>query len=450
MPPVPFSPTSTAALDALAVGKQVADRVPGLCAGVARRGELAWSAGIGTARLDEPGKPPDDGTQYDIASNTKTFVAVTVLALRDEGKLSLDDTVDVHVPESTHAGVTIRELLAHVSGMQREPVGDVWDTLEFPDRTELVAGWNAAQRILPPHNVHHYSNLCYAMLGEIIGRLDGGTWFDSVQRRILDPLELRRTSLGKTGRAAGAYYVPPWTDVPVEEPTLDCLAFAAAGGMSSTLADMATWGGFIANPVAEVLNPDTMEEMCQPVVISQAQWKEAWGLGLILARRDDRTWVGHTGAHPGTISGCFTHRESATTGVVLMNNSAATAPGTFAVDLGSYAVEHEPPVVEPWVPGTAVPPELVPLLGHWFSEGRLFVLTCRQGRLEARVDGQPSWMGPSEFEQVDADTFRTVKGRERGELLRVRRDASGAVTAFNWATYLFTRQPSAFGEWLNA
>src|SRR5580765_3327876 len=104
MPPAPFSSTSTAALDALTVGKQVADRVPGLSAGVARRGELAWSAGIGTARLDEPGTPPDDDTQFDIASNTKTFVAVTVMALRDEGKLSLDDTVDAHVAKSTHAG----------------------------------------------------------------------------------------------------------------------------------------------------------------------------------------------------------------------------------------------------------------------------------------------------------------------------------------------------------
>ena len=127
-------------LDRLAVEKQAQDRIPGLMAGVARSGRLVWNAGVGSADLVRPGVAPDADTQFDIASNTKTFVAVAVMALRDEGRLSLDDTVDAHVPESTHGGVTIRQLLAHVSGMQREPVGDVWDTLEFPDRQQLVTG----------------------------------------------------------------------------------------------------------------------------------------------------------------------------------------------------------------------------------------------------------------------------------------------------------------------
>lgn len=438
-------------LDTLAVEKQATDRVPGLMAGVARSGRLHWSKGVGSAHLERPGLAPDPDTQFDIASNTKTFVAVATMILRDEGRLSLDDTLDRHVPESTHGGVTIRELLAHVSGMQREPVGDVWDTLEFPDRSELVAGWNAAERILPPHNVHHYSNLCYAMLGEVIARTEGAdSWFEVVERRILRPLEMTRTSLGRTGgNQAGAYYVPPWTDVPVVEPELDCLAFSAAGGMSSTLADLATWGGFLADPVAEVLSPDTVEEMCQPIVTADPEWVQAWGLGLILHRHEGRVWVGHTGAHPGTISGCFTHRASATTSVVLMNHSASTAPAAFAVAAGTYALEQEPPAPEPWTPGTEVPAELEPLLGQWFSEGQEFVLSVREGRLEARVRRAPLTTPPSVFEQVDRDVYRTVSGRERGELLRLRRDGLGNVTAFNWATYVFTREPYAFGAWLS-
>lgn len=444
-----FAEPTRAHLDRLAVQKQATDRVPGLIAGVARKGVLQWSRGVGAADLAHPAVTPDDDVQYDIASNTKTFVAVAVMALRDEGRLRLDDDVTVHVPQSTHEGITVRQLLAHVSGMQREPVGDVWDVLQFPDREQLVTGWNAAERILPPHNVHHYSNLCYAMLGEIVARVDGvDSWFDSVKRRILDPLEMRRTTLGKSGRQSVGYFVPPWTDVPVVEPTLDAKSFSAAGGLSSTLADLARWGGFVADPVAEVLSPDTVEEMCQPIVTADPEWVQAWGLGFILMRRDGRLWVGHTGAHPGTISGVFTHRESATTGVVLMNNSASTAPATFATDIAGYAVEHEPVAPTPWVPGEKVPEELRPLLGQWFSEGHEFVLSVRQGHLEARVRQAPSTMPPSVFEQVEPDVYRTVSGRERGELLRVRRGAEGEVTAFNWATYIFTREPYAFGAWL--
>lgn len=438
------------ALDRLAVEKQVDDRIPGLMAGVGRSGRLVWSKGVGSADLDRPGEAPDAETQFDIASNTKTFVAVAVMALRDEGRLSLDDTVDRHLPESTHGGVTIRELLAHVSGMQREPVGDVWDTLEFPDRGQLVTGWNAAERILPPHSVHHYSNLGYAILAEVVARLDGvDDWFDSVQRRILDPLGMTRTSLGrKGGNQAGRYYTPPWTDVPAVEPELDPLSFSAAGGMASTLTDLARWGAFVADPVAEVLSPDTLEEMCEPIVTADPTWVQAWGLGFMLMRHEDRTWVGHTGAHPGTISGVFTHRESATTGVVLMNNTGATAPATFATRVAARVVADLPPALEPWAPGDSVPPELEALLGQWFSEGVEFVFSVRQGRLEAQVRRAPTGTPNSVFEAIGDDTYRTVSGRERGERLRVRRDPEGRAVAMNWATYVFTRQPHAFGAWL--
>ena len=72
----------------------------------------------------------------------------------------------------------------------------------------------------------------------------------------------------------------------------------------------------------------------------------------------------------------------------------------------------------------------------------------RRVALEARADGLPEHKPSSRFEQVEPDLFRTVAGRENGELLRVTRDADGRVTKMNWATYLFTREPLAFGEWL--
>lgn len=446
----PFSASTSAALDRQALDKQVADRIPGVAAAVARDGVLRWWTGVGSADLAEPDRSPDADTQFEVASNTKTFVAATIMRLRDEGRLSLDDTVDRHVPGAGHSGATIRQLLSHTSGMQREPVGDVWDTLEFPDVEGLVSGWNEAERVLPPRVRWHYSNLCYAMLGRVIAELDGGDWFASVRRRFLEPLGMRRTTLGLSGRRAVGYFVPPWTDVPVVEPSIAPSAMSPAGGICSTLTDMATWHGFLAAPDAEILSPDSVEEMVQPQTMADpAGWTQAYGLGLQLIRRDDRTWVGHTGGHPGFITGFFTDRDSATTGLFMANQSATTNPGGLATALGSYAVEHEPVLPSPWRPGTEVPEELRPLLGRWFSEGQPFVFSVREGRLEARVD-LPSVTEPSRFELVSPDVYRTVAGRERGELLRIRRDADGRVTAFNWATYLFTREPYAFGEWLRA
>ena len=371
--------------------------------------------------------------------------------MRDAGwtRLDLDDTVEQHLADSAHARVTIRQLLSHTSGMQREPVGDVFDTMVMPSREEMLAGWSQAERVGRPHDRWHYSNLAYAVLGEIIGRLDGCTWEESIRRRILDPLEMTRTGTVPSGRRAKGYYVPPFADVPVEEPVFDAAALDPAGGLRSTATDMARWGGFVADPVEEVLSPDTLEEMCQPQVMADVTgWTSAWGLGFQLVRHEGRTWVGHTGGWPGSITGVFTERSSATTGVILMNNSAPVPPAAAAIELGTIVIEREPVQPEPWQPGTELPDELVPLLGVWFSEGTQFTFVVEGGTLKARVEGLPEWKAPAVFERVDENRYRTVAGRERGEWLVITRDADGSVTQLNWATYRFTREPAAFGEWL--
>ena len=446
---VDFTDTSRRELNRILLDRQRKGRVPGLVGGVAREGELLWNGSVGVADVEAPDAPLDADTQFLIASITKTFTAVLVMALRDEGKLTLDDHVDQHIPESAHGGITIRQMLSHVTGMQREPVGDVWDKLRYPDRDELVTGWNEAERIMRPHHRWHYSNLCYSILGEVVARIDGRSWQESLQARILDPLAMGRTTDRLVAPHATGYYVPPFTDVPTREPVVDINAMAAAGALSSTARDLATWSGFLAKPVDEVLSGDSLEEMCQPQVVADLDsWQLAWGLGLMIARRDGRSFVGHTGGMPGHVSGVFVHRESATGGICLMNATSAPPPGLLALELAAYAIEHEPAEPEPWTAGTEVPEELRGILGRWYSEGQPFDFSVEQGRLHARADKAPDSMPPSVFARVDDDLYRTESGRETGELLRVTRAADGSVERVHWATYVFTREPLAFGEWL--
>lgn len=444
-----ISEASARHLHLLIAERQSKHRVPGIAAGVARDGDPLWSDGVGAADIARPDQAPNDDTQFLIASNTKTFTAVLVMSLRDEGKLSLDDTVEKFVPESKHAGVTIRQILGHVTGMQREPVGDVWDALVWPDRTELIESWNGAERILKPHYKWHYSNLAFSVLGEIVARIDGREWSESLQARILDPLEMRRTTVGLAGHTATGYFVPPFSDIPVIEPVVDVKATAAAGALASTVRDMATWGSFLADPTDDVLNGDTLDEMCQPQIVADLEgWQQAWGLGLMLRRAKDRVWVGHDGGMPGHVSAVQVHRQSKTVGLSLMNSTSAPDPSALAIELGAYVIDNEPVEPEVWRPGTELPAELDGILGRWYSEGRPFTFSVRQGRLEARADGAPAHQPPSVFARIHDDLYRTESGRETGELLRVTRDDSGAVARLNWATYRFTREPFAFGEWL--
>ena len=146
---------TTRSLHGIALGKQREGRVPGLFAGVARGGSLVWGEGIGVADVAGDRAPTADD-QFLIASNTKTFIAVMVMQLRDEGRLSLDDLLGDHVPEVSHP-ITIRQCLAHVSGMAREPLGDVWETLENPSAKELRRDFDDVERVLRPHDHWHYS-----------------------------------------------------------------------------------------------------------------------------------------------------------------------------------------------------------------------------------------------------------------------------------------------------
>jgi CubicO group peptidase (beta-lactamase class C family) len=444
----PLLDTTTRSLRRIALGKQREGRIPGLYAAVCRGGELAWGDGIGVADLNGDRAPgPDD--QFLIGSITKTLTAVMVMQLRDEGRLTLDDLLGDHVPEVSHP-ITIRQCLAHVSGMAREPLGEVWETLEHPDSEALRRDFDRVERILRPHERWHYSNVVYAMLGQLVGELDGRPWKDSLRTRLLEPLQLRRTTVGfDDGPRATGYYVAPYDDVPRVEPVMDLKAMAPAGGLASAAPDLTRWSAFVADPPTELLSPDTMEEMCQPQILLNAEvWTSAMGLGFFLMRSaTNRTWVGHTGGMPGYITGVFTHRESGTGGIALMNATVTPAPSTLAIELADHVVEHDPVEDEPWRAGTEVPEELRGILGRWFSEGHPFVFVVEQGRLKAHIDvPMAAELPPSVFEKIADDVYRTVSGRERGEQLRVTRTADGTVTKLNWATYLFTREPTAFGE----
>ena len=100
-------------------------------------------------------------------------IMLVIMALRDAGRLDLDDRLDAHLPEVAHGALTIRRMLGHLSGLQREPVGRVWETFDNPDATRLLAELAAAEQVLAPHEVFHYSNLAFALLGQVIERLEG-------------------------------------------------------------------------------------------------------------------------------------------------------------------------------------------------------------------------------------------------------------------------------------
>jgi CubicO group peptidase (beta-lactamase class C family) len=419
-------------------------RSPSVSAAVVRRGEPVFAHSVGLADVDA-GTAPNDDTQYRIGSITKTFTAVLVLALRDEGRLRLEDPLATHVPGTRHGAVTLRQLLTHLSGLQREPVGDVWYTLETPDRETLLAGFEEAEAVSPPHRRLHYSNLAFAMLGEVVARVDGRPWEVALQSRILDPLGMTRTTMDPVAPRAFGYLTDPYADRVSSEPDFPVRALSPAAQLWSTTGDLGRWAAFIAAPPSEVLAEATLEEMCHPHVMWDVDgWTLAWGLGFMLLRRGDRILVGHEGAMPGFLAGVYVRRPDALGAVALANATSGADPGGLAADLVTAVLDAEPSDPALWAPGPPVDPAALPVLGRWWSEGSEFVFSWRDGKLEARVAATPQ-RPPAVFAAEGLDMWRSVSGREAGELLRVVRDPSGAVLRMHWATYAFTRDPRVFG-----
>ena len=126
----------TAELERILRTAQAESRLPSVSAAAVRDGEIVWAKAVGLADAEDGVEATPDH-QYRIASITKTFTAVGLMQLRDEGKVDLDDRLDAHLPEAAYA-LTLRQMLSHLSGIQREVPGNVWETLEMPTREELL------------------------------------------------------------------------------------------------------------------------------------------------------------------------------------------------------------------------------------------------------------------------------------------------------------------------
>ena len=421
---------------------------PAVSAGLVRDGALVWSTHVGSARLDPVAAPTDD-TQYMIGSITKTFTAVLIMALRDAGRLSLDDRLDTFLPQTRHGAITIRQMLAHASGLQREPVGRIWENLDAPDQQRLLRELEDAEQVLPVHFAFHYSNLAFALLGQIVELLEARSWGDVVTERILAPLEMTMTGLAPDtrGQALG-YQVHPHTGVATLEPQFDLKATAPLGGLWSTVADLGRYASFVADPVDDILAAGSLEEMCRPLIMTDVQgWTRAYGLGYDLQRIGERVLAGHGGAMPGFLAGLRVGRQDRVGAVVFANSTAGAEPVALASQLVKAVLDAEPSLAHVWTPSKSQP-DLEGILGSWWTEGAEIVFEVRDNVLWSRIPGGLP-IADTRFARVDTDRFRAVLGREGGELLEITRGPGGSVERMHFATYALTRAPTGFASLLH-
>jgi CubicO group peptidase (beta-lactamase class C family) len=316
------------AIDALFAAALEELGAPGLAYGVALDGELVHAGGCGFRELESK-SAPDADTAFRICSMTKSFIAMAVLSLRDEGRLDIDAPladVSADLRALAQAGpdappVTVRQLLTMDAGL---PQDDPWADRLMADESAQVTGLFArgATRSRTPGTAFEYSNYGWAALGRVISAVTGQRHQDVVRERVLQPLGLRSTvwSAGDlppeqiaTGyRHAGDAYA-------AEVPLADGGDFSALAGLYSSVRDLSRWSGVFlaaepprASPERAPVSRATLREMqrSRSAFAPGVEWPSlaeppgviagGYGYGLMIwHERDGQRHVGHPGGLPG-------------------------------------------------------------------------------------------------------------------------------------------------------
>jgi CubicO group peptidase (beta-lactamase class C family) len=360
--------------------------VPGVAFGLVHKGELVHVGGLGHATIG--GAAPGPDTVFRIASMTKSFTAATILMLRDEGRLRLDDELTAHLPVAATIGamdrpaITLRDLLTMGSGLATDdPWGDRQESLSANEFDALVAGGLSFCR--PSRTAFEYSNTGYALLGRVIEEISGTSFQSLVRERVCLPLEMSSTDFDQRGvsaeRLATGYRLRS-DGAPVAEPPVSPGAYSAMGGLLSTVADLGIWvAGFAgawtgARPGHPVDRWSLREaqEMARFAAMSATAGPGAgaavsgYGFGLMVEEHEVLgRIVSHSGGYPGFGSHMRWHPRSGW-GVIALGNStyapmhipASAALARLVVE-GDWAHGAMPPVpVAAW-PQTLAAVDLV-------------------------------------------------------------------------------------------
>jgi CubicO group peptidase (beta-lactamase class C family) len=239
-----------------------AAHVPGAAWGIIVDGQLAHT-GV-TGYRDVPSRAPvTPDSVFRIASMTKSFTAIAILKLRDEGKLSLEDPAEKYVPEmkalvyptSDAPKITIRHLMSHAEGF---PEDNPWGDQQLADTDEQLSAMIKAG--IPfsnaPGVAYEYSNFGFAILGRIVANVADASgsprtaaYTKYVNDNVLKPLGMTSTSLEPShvpaDKLAHGYR---WEDAQWKnEPLLANGSFGSMGGMLTTLSDLGRYvGAFLA------------------------------------------------------------------------------------------------------------------------------------------------------------------------------------------------------------
>ena len=273
-------------------------RIPGLTLKVIRNGKMIKTAAYGLANI-ELNVPTKRETVFEIGSITKQFTAAGILLLAQEGKLSVDDKISMHLkgtPEAW-ANVTIRHLLTHTSGIKSYTGLNGYQLWRHLTQEQFIQSIGKEPMDFKPGDSWNYCNTGFNLLGYIIENVSGKNYWDFMRQRIFQPLGMTATtnrlpSLMIPNRAAGYEQ----TNHVWMNRDSDLTEVFSAGAIASTVGDLAKWDAALDGD--RLLNAASKEQMWTPVKLNDGKARK-YGFGWNVDAVEGHKNIGHGGSTSG-------------------------------------------------------------------------------------------------------------------------------------------------------
>jgi CubicO group peptidase (beta-lactamase class C family) len=280
--------------------------------------------------------PNDTSTIFELASVSKQFTAMAIMMLKEEDKLNYDDPIEKYIPNLPYAGITIRHLLNHTSGLPdyKEVMDKNWDKSKVAgntDNIEYLIKYHPAKRFEPGEK-YEYSNTGYMLLASITEKVSGQDFIDFAVTRIFTPVGMTSTAIRtKEDKAAlpnmawGHLYVPEKKryvradSFPEFNYSIWLGNRKGPGRISSTTADLLKWDRALYTE--DLVKKETLEEAFLPAKLNNDSISN-YGFGWML---DDGKKAGkivrHSGGNPGYKTHIVRFIDADKTVIILCNNA---------------------------------------------------------------------------------------------------------------------------------
>jgi CubicO group peptidase (beta-lactamase class C family) len=304
----------------------------------------------------------DSQTIFHWGSITKSLTAISIMQLRDRGKLSLDDKIvrwvpelrAIHDPWNMIDSITIRMLLSHTAGFQNGTWpwgnGKEWEPFEPTTWNQLVAMMPYSELLFKPGSRYGYSNPGFIYLARVIEAITGDPWDAYVQKNIFAPLELTRSYFRGTPYFLAAhrshnYYVRRDSSgrqtVTDNGPDFDPGITSPNGAWNAPLGDLVKYTAFLTNAILPGMSRERYD-----VVLKRASLAEMWrpgkpmsqsyesnpqqwmGLSFFIRDRNGQRILGHTGSQAGFRSFFYFDPSNGSAIIAAFNSTNAAAPAS--------------------------------------------------------------------------------------------------------------------------